>query len=74
MAWAWNSTIAINPEISSKFTLSYHKTVTVFVKHFTATACCAPVHGSIATKTLLSWQQNGDSDIRTSVAEQKKQC
>jgi hypothetical protein len=48
----WNSTIAMNPELASKCTLSDHKTVTVFVKHFTAKACCAPVHGSIATKTL----------------------
>jgi hypothetical protein len=30
MGW-WNSTIAMNPELSSKFTLSDHKTVTVFV-------------------------------------------
>jgi hypothetical protein len=28
----WNSTIAMNPELSSKFTLSVHKIVTVFVK------------------------------------------
>jgi hypothetical protein len=28
----WNSTIAMNPELSLKFTLSVHKIVTVFVK------------------------------------------
>ena len=33
MGWE-NSTIAMNPELSSKFTLSDHKTVTALVKHF----------------------------------------
>jgi hypothetical protein len=44
----------MNPELSSKFMLSDHKTVTVFENAFTAKAHCAPVHGSIATKTLGS--------------------
>jgi len=39
---------------------------------FTAKACCAPVHGSIATTTLESWQQNGDSGICPSVAKPEK--
>jgi hypothetical protein len=30
----WNSTIAVNPKLSSKFMLSDHKTVTIFVKRF----------------------------------------
>jgi len=29
---SWYSTIAMNPELSSKFTLSDHKTVTIFCK------------------------------------------
>jgi hypothetical protein len=33
MGW-WNSMIAMNPELSSKFTLSHHKTLTAFVKRF----------------------------------------
>jgi len=41
----------MNPELSSKFTLGDHKIVTVFVNAFTAKTR-APVHGSIATKTL----------------------
>jgi hypothetical protein len=62
----------MNPELSSKFTLSDHKTVTVSVKRFhsKSTLCSSPrLHG---TKTLLSWQQNGDSDIRHSVVEPEK--
>jgi hypothetical protein len=43
---------AMNPKLSSKFTLSDHKTVTVFVKPFTARARYAAVHGSIATNML----------------------
>jgi hypothetical protein len=44
----WNSTIAMNPELSSKFTLSDHKTVTVLVKRIKvgskmAIAASAPV-------------------------------
>jgi hypothetical protein len=42
----------MNPELSSKFTLSDYQTVTVFVKRFTAKARCVPVHGTIASKTL----------------------
>jgi hypothetical protein len=59
---------SMNPELSSKFTLSDHKTVSGFVK-LTAKAHCAPVHGSIATKILYSWQQNGEIGFRSSVAE-----
>jgi hypothetical protein len=62
----------MNPELSSKFTLSDHRTVTVFVKRFHSKARCAPVHGCIATKMLQSWQQNGDSSIRPIVAEPEK--
>jgi hypothetical protein len=43
--------IPMNPELSSQFTLSDYKTVTVFYA-YTAKASCAPVHGSIANKTL----------------------
>jgi hypothetical protein len=42
------------------------------LKRFTAKARCAPIHGSIATKTLYSWQQHGDSGIRPSVAKPEK--
>jgi hypothetical protein len=44
MGW-WNSTIAMNPELSSKFTLSDHQTVTVFVKrlHSKSTLCSIPL-------------------------------
>jgi hypothetical protein len=42
---------AMNPELSSKFALSDHKTVTGLLNAFTAKAPCAPVHGSIATNT-----------------------
>jgi hypothetical protein len=62
----------LNPELSSKFTLSDDKTITIFVKRFHSKAHCAPVHGSIATKTLSIWQQNGDSGIRPSVTEPEK--
>jgi hypothetical protein len=40
----------MNPELSSKFMLSDHKTVAVFVKRFHRKAWCASVDGSIATK------------------------
>jgi hypothetical protein len=48
----WNSTIAINPELSSKFTLSDPKLSPFFVKRFHSKSTFAPVHGSTATKTL----------------------
>ena len=42
------NTITMNPELSSKFTLSDHETVTVFVKHFhsksTKCFCCESFH------------------------------
>jgi hypothetical protein len=43
----------MNPDLPSKFTLSDHKTVTVFVKRFHTKNTLAPVHGSIATKNAL---------------------
>jgi hypothetical protein len=46
------SITAMNPEHPSKFALCDHETVTVIVKHFHRKVHCAPVHGSITTKTL----------------------
>jgi hypothetical protein len=62
----------MNPELSSKFTLSDRTTVIVFVKRCHSKALCAPVHGSVATKTLQSCQQNGASGLHPSVAEPVK--
>jgi hypothetical protein len=42
----------MNAELSSKFTLNDHKTVTGFVNRFHSKTLRAPVHGSIAPKTI----------------------
>jgi hypothetical protein len=72
MGW-WNSTIAMNPDLSSKFTLSDHKTVTVFVKRFHSKTR-APVHDSIATKTLKVGSKMTIAASAPVLPNQKKQC
>jgi len=65
----WNSTIAMNQEFSSKFTMSDHKTITFFVKRLHSRNTLCPVHGSIANKTRKIWQKNEDTFILPSVEE-----
>jgi hypothetical protein len=66
----WNSMIAMNPDLSSKFTQSDHKTVTVFVKrvHSKSTLCSSPrLHCfQVGSKMAVV--------VSTRVAEPEKQC
>jgi hypothetical protein len=68
----WNGTIAMNTKLSSKFTLSYHETVTVFVKCFHSKSTLWLVHSSIAPKMLWSKLLGGSSDILPTQTNRKK--
>jgi hypothetical protein len=62
----------MDPELSSKFTLSDHKTVSCFVKifHRKSILCSSPrLHCKYNALKLV---ENGDSGIRPSVAEPEK--